>query len=98
MIRAIQFVDRDDHRRTKTPGSFFLNLPDGTDLAQFTFYCPCGCGDLAIIILGVKHKPRDAGPTWEWNGSLSIPTLHPSVHNTRCGWHGWLRDGYWEVC
>ncbi|MBM2294691.1 hypothetical protein JQX09_22505 [Sulfitobacter pseudonitzschiae] len=98
MIRAIHFVDREDHRKTEAPGSIFVNHPNGAQLAQLWFYCPCGCGDLSMIDVGHKFKPDGDRPTWDWNGEMSRPTLSPSVHNLNCGWHGWLRDGYWESC
>ena len=98
MIRAIQFVDRMDHRRTAQAGSIFINAPEDADEADFWFYCPCGCGDLARITIGKQHKPAGPEPTWHWNGSFTEATLGPSVNNQNCGWHGWLKDGYWEVC
>ena len=38
-------------------------------------------------------KP-ERSPSWVWNGSLALPTLHPSVHYVG-HWHGWLRNGEW---
>lgn len=49
------------------------------------------------INAGVAQKPG-LSPSWNWNGSVSEATLHPSVNRIDCGWHGWLRDGYWEAC
>lgn len=96
MIRAIHFPDRDDHRESRIAGSFFIrdDLKPG-DEGDFWFWCPCGCGSLCAITVGIEHKP-DGGPTWNFNGKTLTPTLHPSVNRHGCGWHGWLRDGYWK--
>jgi hypothetical protein len=32
---------------------------------------------------------------WQWTGD---DTLHPSVHCTSCGTHGWWRGGGWVPC
>lgn len=97
MIRAIEFPNPDEFRRHKLPGSFHIDLTQGgPDGAAFWFYCPCGCEGPNRIIIGLRGKPAST-PSWGWNGSMSEPTLTPSVNQLRCGWHGWLRDGYWEV-
>lgn len=98
MIRAIQFTDRQKHRDTALAGSLWFSEADGDGSQSMWFFCPCGCGDLACISIGLRAKPAGAGPSWIWNGSTDAPTLSPSVHQLNCGWHGWLRDGYWEVC
>lgn len=97
-IRAIHFPDATRFRALKTPGSFHIDLTkvaeDGT-LAMW-FFCPCGCAHPSRIRIGKDVKPQE-GPSWLWNGSLSEPTLAPSVRQLNCGWHGWLRSGYWEA-
>ena len=96
MIRAIEFPDPAEFRRRKLPGSFHIDLTQGgPKCAAFWFFCPCGCDGPSRIPIGLRVKPETA-PSWSWNGSLSEPTLSPSVHQLNCGWHGWLRDGYWE--
>ena len=95
MIRALTFPDAKTHRAKALAGSlYFADAGDGR--AALWFFCPCGCGDIARIAVGVSHKPAQVSPSWHWNGRKDAPTLTPSVHQGRCGWHGWLRDGYWE--
>ncbi|BBU57403.1 hypothetical protein KU6B_36680 [Mameliella alba] len=100
-LRAIVFADRTDHRRNAVPGSIWIAPCEEGEEAALWFVCPCGCGQVSRITVGHRHKPKAHGATWNWNGSRSEPTLHPSVNvhrNETCaGWHGWLRDGYWEV-
>ena len=101
-LRAILYLDRDKHRADKVPGSVWFTDAKRDRVASMWFYCPCGCGLLQRITVGVEHKPHMGGPSWNWNGDEENPTLKPSVNvlkNTICpGWHGWLRNGYWERC
>lgn len=98
MIRAIHFPNVDTFLAEKLRGSThfdMVNAPEGE--AALCFYCPCGCGCGAFVRIpvGVKTKPERC-PSWNWNGSVENPTLAPSVNRLDCGWHGWLRGGYWE--
>lgn len=100
--RAIHFPDRRQHRETKVSGSFWVSTEEqGVDVS-FWFVCPCGCGQFRRITVGHWFKPKTSGASWHWNGSLTEPTLSPSVNcapvDACHGWHGWLRDGYWEAC
>lgn len=94
MIRSILYRDRREHRQARIPGSIAFDGVNGE--RKLWFVCPCGCGDFARITVAIGAKPPS--PSWQWNGSETEPTLHPSVHQLNCGWHGWLRDGYWESC
>ena len=100
-LRATLYLDRDKHRADKVPGSVWFTDAKRDRVASMWFYCPCGCGLLQRITVGVEHKP-DTTPSWKWDGNEENPTLRPSVNiraNDICpGWHGWLRGGYWEVC
>lgn len=98
MIRAIYFPDTASLRARGTPGSICFTDPGDGDVAMLRFLCPCGCGALSLVTVGIHYKPHLRGPSWNWNGSTDAPTLSPSVNQTACGWHGWLRDGYWERC
>lgn len=98
MTRAIHFPDATRFRALKTPGSFHIDLTkvaDDGSLAMW-FFCPCGCDAPSRIPIREGAKPFTS-PSWSWNGSLSEATLSPSVHQLNCGWHGWLRAGYWEA-
>lgn len=97
MIRAIHFPDRAAFTAKKVPGSFWISDPETAGRKQaFWYCCPCGCSAIAPLSVGNGFKPSD-GPSWQWNGSKSEATLHPSVNHIN-HWHGWLRDGYWESC
>lgn len=95
MIRAIWFPDPDSFDRHKTPGSFQIGARTESGLFHLVYYCPCGCGLLNRLLVGKEFKPGGARPGWRWNGSVSEPTLDPSV-NVVGHWHGWLRNGYWR--
>lgn len=97
MIRAIHIADRAEHRRLALPGSVHIDLtrvePDGS--VGMWFFCPCGCEGPCRVSIRKGAKPAHE-PSWAWNGSLTEPTLAPSVRQLNCGWHGWLRNGYWK--
>lgn len=96
MIRAIHYTNPDAFRAARHPGATHFDLTKGgPDEAILWFFCPCGCGGPVRLKLGIGVKPADS-PSWNWNGSITEPTLTPSVNRLDCGWHGWLRDGYWE--
>lgn len=95
MIRAIRYRDHREFRDARVAGAVFFDVT--SDPSAMWFRCPCGCGDIARIPVGRNIKPA-ISPSWAWNGSLTEPTLEPSVHQLNCGWHGYLRDGYWEAC
>lgn len=97
MIRAIHIPSRDKHRHTALAGSVWFSVVGEGGSQAMWFYCPCGCGDLARIEIGSGMKPATS-PSWKWNARMDAPTLHPSVRQLNCGWHGWLRGGYWEAC
>lgn len=56
--------------------------------------CPCGCGSVIQLPLS-----GDDGPRWSVTGTLSAPTLTPSVHRTAgCRSHFILRRGSVTWC
>lgn len=94
-IRALHYSDRHKMVQDSHPGSFWMTDDFAEGVASMWFFCPCGCGNKSRITVGVQHKPI-TGPSWAWNGRTDTPTLRPSINQRACGWHGWLRDGYWE--
>lgn len=88
-----QHLDRwiDDE---STPGAFcYYNRKDEEDISVvggLVFVCPCGCGTQ-----GSLNFTEGKSPLWKWNGKVDSPTLHPSILQGSCGWHGWLEDGHW---
>ncbi|MCT4554645.1 MAG: DUF6527 family protein [Pelagimonas sp.] len=97
-VRAIYYQDRDAFRRDQIPGSFWMPDNPAGEQGSIWFYCPCGCGAQARLTIGDGFKPRSYHATWCWDGNRQSPTLKPSVRQLTCGWHGWLRNGYWEAC
>jgi len=87
--------DRAQLENANLAGSFCLEPRQHRDLFEFIYLCPCGCGVVGRLLIGKGHKPGGTRPSWRWNGSLTEPTLSPSVHHIG-HWHGWLRNGYWE--
>jgi hypothetical protein len=80
------------------PGVFFV---DASMLSMF-FECPCGCGGHSVIRIHRSGTPKPenkrdgSGPSWEWNGSTTSPTLQPSIRDMGgCFFHGHLTNGLW---
>ena len=101
-IPATHLPNWDDFRDPNKPskglvaGGFHVEPPDSDGEQDFYYYCPCGCGRVAPLVVGNGFKP-EISPSWRWNGSFDKPTLFPSVWH-QGHWHGWLRDGVWESC
>ncbi len=94
MIRAINFDDFKKLQKLKTPGSFHIKKLGANSGWDFWYYCPCGCGQLGVLTVGLTKPTRLL--CWEWNGSYSEPTLDPFVsHGDH--WFGWLHNGYWNA-
>lgn len=67
----------------------FEVVEEPTGQRRFWFVCP-GCKWISAIAL---RPVSDGSPqSWEFNGNMNAPTLHPSINHVDC-WHGWLRDG-----
>lgn len=83
-------------RQNRHPGSFVLLPRHLPGLFDFESFCPCGCVQRYVLLIGDQFKPGGDRPSWRWNGSRTEPTLDPPVHHVG-HWHGWLRDGYWRA-
>lgn len=98
MIRAIAFHGFEEFNNTRLAGSFHLSKPNSNGCHDFWYCCPCGCRCVTALVVGREFKPDLVGhATWNLSGPEVSPTLTPSVNHVD-HWHGWLRDGYWEVC
>jgi len=42
--------------------------------------------------VSIRPEVQANGHSWDWDGNLGSPSLHPSIHATGI-WHGWLRKG-----
>lgn len=87
---------KDEFHESNVPGAFYVEAPDDDRDQNFWYRCPCGCAVIGLLTVGAGFKPED-GPSWNWNGSTTRPTLSPSVHHVG-HWHGWLQDGEWREC
>lgn len=73
-----------------SPGEYELH--DGLLLLA----CP-GCGHVSGMRVGDPKPPRS--PSWLLNGDPNAPTCSPSINCVGCcGWHGYLRNGVFELC
>ena len=101
-LRAVHYPENARLRQDRIPGSIWIAPCCEGEASMLWFVCPCGCGTLCNISIGHRHKPKMRGPSWYCNGSATEATLDPSVNAAPAGdcngWHGWLRDGYWEAC
>lgn len=65
--------------------------PEDATHVQLNMPGPSGRLTLPVILRG----PRAGTPCWTWNGSVTSPTLRPSVrtrgHDYTC--HSWINDG-----
>jgi hypothetical protein len=82
-------------RRCTTPGAILLGEEE-EDPGAWWYCCPCGCGHVGRLYVGVVRKPPQS-PSWAWTGGKEAATLSPSVHHVG-HWHGWLKNGVWESC
>lgn len=97
MTQTIYYPDLDAFRANAKPGSFHIANRAVRGLHELFLFCPCGCGLENHLLVGANFKPGGARSSWRWNGSRNAPTLDPSI-NMVGHWHGWLRNGVWEVC
>lgn len=83
--------------RDNRPGSFDILEEDGRK--TFVYCCPCGCGQQIGLPIRSEEHAAPAAPAWAWNGSLTSPTLAPSIRRLDgCRWHGFLTGGEWQPC
>lgn len=60
---------------------------------ELAFPCP-GCGNYHSFC--IKRESNEAGPLWQWNGSLDKPTFSPSLlvgQGTKSQCHLFVTDG-----
>lgn len=96
LVKARHVEDWD--QRDGTPGAFDV-LKEDTGAVTFVYCCPCGCGVQIGLPIRPETDPAPARPAWLWNGSLSSPTLTPSIRRLDgCRWHGFLTGGEWQPC
>lgn len=87
--------DIDDH--PDLPGAVEMRtLDDEGRPCGMAFRCPCGCGRESWLPFEPHGRP---GPSWEWDGNETAPTLKPSIlFKGGCRWHGYLTDGVFKEC
>ena len=82
------------------PGYFEVRKACNGGTSYIAFRCPCGCGGFFNLPIHTAQQriSDNIGCSWEWNGHLRLPTLHPSIRNLQCKFHGFLTDGVWSAC
>lgn len=74
-------------------GQIYL-LGDKGAYWQAVMKCPCGCSETIQLPMS-----RGARPCWTFSGSMSKPTLRPSVHRNRgCRSHFIVSEGRIQWC
>lgn len=74
--------------------TYLYDYNDHTKIRGMIYTCPCGCGRQGSLSFrppsedDIKYKRA----TWDWDGNIEQPTLHPSIHHVG-HWHGWLKSG-----
>ena len=96
-VWATHFPNFAEFESQRMAGSIHVDPPDIDGEVLFRYFCPCGCGHVGLLTVGVDFKPSGPGATWNWNGKTDAATLNPSVNHVG-HWHSWLKDGYWEAC
>lgn len=97
-VKATEYTSCDDlEMQNVPPGSFCYTGVYGKDknfIGGMIMKCPCGCGSLGA--LSFDNSTQDS-PKWHWDNNKENPTLFPSIWRKRtCGWHGFLRNGFFE--
>jgi hypothetical protein len=74
--------------------------PDAPPWRTVWMWCP-GCDHAkGIPVPGEDGALPPEGPHWEWNGSLTSPSLTPSILQHASGrmpqCHSYLTDGQWQ--
>lgn len=96
-MKVILYTDFDDFRDNGQAGSICFIENVEHDVRGFGIKC-VGCGHESYLPI-VHPEESVIGPHWYWDQNVESPTLSPSIyHKVGCGWHGYLRNGIWEVC
>ena len=85
------------------PGDFkyldanYKGTDDPNKITWFVFNCPRTGKYCCTIRVGLNTKPIDTKHSWQWDGNLEKPTLHPSINCLDgCTWHGWVTSGVFK--
>jgi Family of unknown function (DUF6527) len=78
------------------PGTFkYMEVSNMTGRPTGLEYtCPCGCGDVGVLMFLPAPKPA-----WAFTGELDRPTLEPIIKDANAEgthWRGKLVDGHWS--
>lgn len=72
----------------------------GRGWARIEWTCPRTGQPCGGIMIGHPDKPPRK-PSWQWDGNVEAPTLHPSINCNGpggCGWHGYMVAGVMKEC
>lgn len=82
---TVEFVENMPHE--KLPGVLYVS-----DKFQATTHiCPCGCGVMAYLPYGENHRRLDADHTWDFTNTDGKITIAPSILNSGCKAHYFIR-------
>ncbi len=98
-LRVVEDIDADGAQ----PGDVMVLRRDRDDAAPIAGYamrCP-GCGRESYLPVYPETEHDKGRPRWRIEAGDPRTgeglTLSPSVwHLHGCGWHGWVRAGWWE--
>lgn len=94
---AVQVEDEPENPNDWKPGQFFTIVNGDGNVTALGICLPsrngkCHWGACTVALNG---QPKPPSPSWMWNGSLTKPTMTPSIHETG-HWHGHLTDGIFK--
>lgn len=74
------------------PPGLMIQRLDPDSGCNFIIACP-GCGELGTARDGAKWQIVSGSEK-----DVTTLTLEPSILKNCCGWHGYLRNGIFDVC
>lgn len=85
-------IDSDEfHVRDMREGALYVVPNWWKGRTAIGFICPCGCGSLHIIPTHSEGEtPNEC--SWQLNRTGDKITLNPSLLNTKCGAHFFIRE------
>lgn len=88
------------------------NTPASSRPGVLYYVCPCGCGSVGTvplreapltrhesktIVYGEMYGKAESREEWHYFGPPKTASVYPSIRSESCGWHGYLKDGVWEI-
>lgn len=93
-VQSTYVKSPDAFERARIPGSFHVKQDFAEGTRDLLYFCPCGCGIVTKLKIGIGSFPNVHGPSWKWNGSTDKAELTPEIHIVG-HWRGRLVGGAW---